>query len=210
MPRRRALCDQLRANGVAIEHACEKSCVCTTCHVLIRQGFASLRPASDEEEDQLGKAWGLEATSRLSCQVRVEQHRSGRGNSPLHAAISSASITEPVMQWTDTREIAAGLVGCARRNRSKDHPFHRSAPLGHGVARFRRRPAALEREDSRGHSDGVDRRSRVMSTCRKPDKADRCIRPAFPTPERATRDNSHSRNRCAGINSRAWHASCYV
>jgi|ERR1022692_256778 2Fe-2S ferredoxin len=66
-----ALCDQLRANGVAIEHACEKSCVCTTCHVLIRQGFASLRPASDEEEDQLGKAWGLESISRLSCQVRV-------------------------------------------------------------------------------------------------------------------------------------------
>lgn len=66
-----SLCDQLRANGVAIEHACEKSCVCTTCHVLIRHGFASLRPASDDEEDQLGKAWGLEATSRLSCQVRI-------------------------------------------------------------------------------------------------------------------------------------------
>ncbi|MGO9037143.1 MAG: ISC system 2Fe-2S type ferredoxin [Steroidobacteraceae bacterium] len=65
------LCDQLRANGVAIENACEKSCVCTTCHVLVRKGFASLRPAGDAEEDQLGKAWGLEATSRLSCQVRV-------------------------------------------------------------------------------------------------------------------------------------------
>lgn len=66
-----ALCDQLRVHGVDIEHACEKSCVCTTCHVLIRRGFGSLRPASDAEEDQLGKAWGLEATSRLSCQVRV-------------------------------------------------------------------------------------------------------------------------------------------
>lgn len=66
-----SLCDQLRAHGVPIEHACEKSCVCTTCHVLIRQGFTSLRPASDEEEDQLGRAWGLEAESRLSCQVRV-------------------------------------------------------------------------------------------------------------------------------------------
>jgi 2Fe-2S ferredoxin len=66
-----ALCDQLQAHGVAIEHACEKACVCTTCHVLIRKGFPSLRPASDEEEDQLGKAWGLESTSRLSCQVRV-------------------------------------------------------------------------------------------------------------------------------------------
>jgi 2Fe-2S ferredoxin len=65
------LCDQLRANGVAVEHACEKSCVCTSCHVLVRAGFSSLRAASDAEEDQLGKAWGLEATSRLSCQVRI-------------------------------------------------------------------------------------------------------------------------------------------
>ena len=65
------LCDQLTANGIPIQHACEKACVCTTCHVLIRRGFESLRRASDEEEDQLGKAWGLEATSRLSCQVRV-------------------------------------------------------------------------------------------------------------------------------------------
>ena len=67
------LCDAMRANGVSIEHACEKSCVCTTCHVLIRQGFKSLRAASDAEEDQLGKAWGLEACSRLSCQVRVTE-----------------------------------------------------------------------------------------------------------------------------------------
>lgn len=65
------LCDQLRAHGIQIEHACEKSCVCTTCHVLIRKGFSSLRPASDDEEDQLTKAWGLEDCSRLSCQVRV-------------------------------------------------------------------------------------------------------------------------------------------
>jgi len=66
-----SLCDQLRANGVVVEQACEKSCVCTSCHVLVRQGFSSLRAASDAEEDQLGKAWGLEATSRLSCQVRI-------------------------------------------------------------------------------------------------------------------------------------------
>lgn len=75
-----ALCDQLREHGVAIEHACEKSCVCTTCHVLVRKGFSSLRAASDQEEDQLGKAWGLEACSRLSCQVRV-------GNADLEVEI---------------------------------------------------------------------------------------------------------------------------
>ena len=71
VPRGAGLCDQLRANGVALEQACERSCVCTTCHVLVREGFSSLRGASDAEEDQLGKAWGLEANSRLSCQVRV-------------------------------------------------------------------------------------------------------------------------------------------
>lgn len=68
------LSDALLAAGVAIEHACEKACVCTTCHVVIRNGFESLRAASDDEEDQLGKAWGLELTSRLSCQVRLPQH----------------------------------------------------------------------------------------------------------------------------------------
>jgi ferredoxin, 2Fe-2S len=68
------LCDVLQENGVALEHACEKACVCTTCHVLVRSGFQSLRPASDEEEDQLGKAWGLEPSSRLSCQVRIGVH----------------------------------------------------------------------------------------------------------------------------------------
>lgn len=65
------LSDALLAAGVAIEHACEKACVCTTCHVVIRAGFEALRPASDDEEDQLGKAWGLEPSSRLSCQVRL-------------------------------------------------------------------------------------------------------------------------------------------
>ncbi|MGD9985110.1 MAG: ISC system 2Fe-2S type ferredoxin [Porticoccaceae bacterium] len=67
------LSDALLAAGVAIEHACEKACVCTTCHVVIRQGFEALRQASDDEEDQLGKAWGLEPNSRLSCQVRMPQ-----------------------------------------------------------------------------------------------------------------------------------------
>ena len=65
------ICDALLENGVEIEHACEKSCACTTCHVVIREGFASLEAAEEDEEDMLDKAWGLEATSRLSCQARV-------------------------------------------------------------------------------------------------------------------------------------------
>lgn len=65
------ICDALLANGVEIEHACEKSCACTTCHVIVREGFAGLVAAEDEEEDLLDKAWGLEPQSRLSCQARV-------------------------------------------------------------------------------------------------------------------------------------------
>ena len=61
--------DACLRNGIKIEHACEKSCACTTCHVVVREGFDSLDSASDTEEDLLDKAWGLEATSRLSCQV---------------------------------------------------------------------------------------------------------------------------------------------
>lgn len=65
------LCDALDSAGIAIEHACEKACVCTTCHVIIRRGYASMRAPREEEEDQLGKAWGLEAHSRLSCQAAM-------------------------------------------------------------------------------------------------------------------------------------------
>lgn len=65
------ICDALLANGVEIEHACEKSCACTTCHVILREGFDSLEEATEEEDDLLDKAWGLEPTSRLSCQALV-------------------------------------------------------------------------------------------------------------------------------------------
>ncbi len=66
-----SICDALLANGIEIEHACEKSCACTTCHVVLREGFDSLNPAEETEEDLLDKAWGLEPTSRLSCQAIV-------------------------------------------------------------------------------------------------------------------------------------------
>lgn len=66
-----SLCDALLAHGIDIEHACEKSCACTTCHVVVREGYDSLEPPEEREEDLLDKAWGLEATSRLSCQVSI-------------------------------------------------------------------------------------------------------------------------------------------
>ena len=59
------------ANGIDIEHACEKACACTTCHVIVREGFDSLAASDEAEDDLLDKAWGLEPDSRLSCQAKV-------------------------------------------------------------------------------------------------------------------------------------------
>ncbi|MCH9691812.1 MAG: ISC system 2Fe-2S type ferredoxin [Gammaproteobacteria bacterium] len=66
-----SICDAALENGVEIEHACEKSCACTTCHVIVREGFDSLEEPDELEEDLLDKAWGLEPDSRLSCQALV-------------------------------------------------------------------------------------------------------------------------------------------
>ncbi|MBI2960888.1 MAG: ISC system 2Fe-2S type ferredoxin [Betaproteobacteria bacterium] len=70
--RGRSILDNLLAHGIEIEHACEKSCACTTCHVIVREGLDSLPEAEEKEEDMLDKAWGLESASRLSCQARVQ------------------------------------------------------------------------------------------------------------------------------------------
>lgn len=66
-----SICDVLLEHGVEIEHACGKVGACTTCHVVVREGFASLNEASEAEEDMLDRAWGVEQHSRLSCQAIV-------------------------------------------------------------------------------------------------------------------------------------------
>lgn len=68
------LCDSLLAGGIEIFHACEKSCACTTCHIIVREGFECLSPATETEDDLLDKAWGLEPCSRLACQAVVDGH----------------------------------------------------------------------------------------------------------------------------------------
>ncbi|MBC3764743.1 ISC system 2Fe-2S type ferredoxin [Neptunicella marina] len=64
--------DVALANGIDIEHACEKSCACTTCHVIVREGFDSLDESDELEDDMLDKAWGLEPESRLGCQAIIK------------------------------------------------------------------------------------------------------------------------------------------
>ena len=66
-----SICRALLRNDVEIEHACEMSCACTTCHVIVREGFDALEEADELEEDYLDMAWGLEPDSRLSCQAIV-------------------------------------------------------------------------------------------------------------------------------------------
>ena len=70
-----SLLDNLLDQGIDVEHACEKSCACTTCHVIVREGFGSLSDATEDEEDLLDRAWGLTPVSRLSCQAIVENAR---------------------------------------------------------------------------------------------------------------------------------------
>jgi len=65
------ICDAALQNHIEIEHACEKSCACTTCHVYVREGMDSLNENTEEEDDMLDKAWGLDPDSRLSCQAVV-------------------------------------------------------------------------------------------------------------------------------------------
>lgn len=65
------LCELLLNNDISIEHACDRACACTTCHVIVHEGFRTLPKASDNEEDMLDKAWGLKSNSRLSCQIEI-------------------------------------------------------------------------------------------------------------------------------------------
>ena len=67
-----SICDTLLKNHIEIEHACDKVCACTTCHVIIREGFDTLPPSDDLEDDMLDKAWGLSPKSRLSCQSIIQ------------------------------------------------------------------------------------------------------------------------------------------
>ena len=81
----KSICENLLANEIALDHACEMSCACTTCHVIVREGFNSLEAPEEIEEDLLDKAWGLEPNSRLACQALV-------GGTPLVVEIPKYSI----------------------------------------------------------------------------------------------------------------------
>ena len=66
-----SICQQLLDHNIEIEHACDMVAACTTCHIIIRDGFNSLNEIKENEEDLLDMAWGLTSVSRLSCQAKV-------------------------------------------------------------------------------------------------------------------------------------------
>ena len=68
-----SICEAQLDNHINIEHACDMSCACTTCHVIVREGLNSLNTPDENEEDLLDRAWGLEPNSRLSCQAFLGQ-----------------------------------------------------------------------------------------------------------------------------------------
>jgi len=73
VPAGTSICEALLDNNINIEHACDMSAACTTCHVVVREGFNSLNASDETEDDLLDRAWGLEPNSRLSCQAIVAQ-----------------------------------------------------------------------------------------------------------------------------------------
>ena len=83
----KSICRALLAADIEIEHACELSCACTTCHVIVREGFDSLAPSDEDEDDLLDQAWGLTPLSRLSCQAIVK-------DTPLVIEIPKYSINQ--------------------------------------------------------------------------------------------------------------------
>ena len=65
-------------NGISLEGACEGSLACSTCHVIVDEGyFDKLKEPTEDEEDMLDLAFGLTHTSRLGCQIMMSEELDG-------------------------------------------------------------------------------------------------------------------------------------
>jgi len=63
-----SILDIALGHDIELEHTCGGVCACATCHSIVRLGLASCNASTEDEEDQLDEAPGLEVNSRLSCQ----------------------------------------------------------------------------------------------------------------------------------------------
>lgn len=65
-----SLLEIAHGNGIDLEGACEGSLACSTCHLIVDpEWFAKLEDIEEDEEDMLDLAFGLTRTSRLGCQI---------------------------------------------------------------------------------------------------------------------------------------------
>ena len=154
-----SICDNLLAHGIEIEHACEKSCACTTCHVIVREGFDSLRAVDRGRGRPARPRLGADAAvaAVLPGDRRRREARASRSRSTRSTTRKRSTEGAP-MKWTDTREIAIAL---AEAHPDVDPQSVRFTDLHQWVLRaagLRRRPEAQRREDPRGDPDGLDRR----------------------------------------------------
>ena len=92
------------SNGIDLEGACEGSLACSTCHLIIeKEFFEKLPEPSDEEEDMLDLAWGLTHTSRLGCQIIVNDSLDGM---KVKIPTGTRNSYKMSIKWTDSRDIA--------------------------------------------------------------------------------------------------------
>lgn len=71
VPEGKTLLDAALDNNIRIDHNCGGNCACSTCHVIIEEGYGSLNEVSEDEEDMLDEAENLTETSRLACQCKI-------------------------------------------------------------------------------------------------------------------------------------------
>jgi ferredoxin len=68
------LLDVAQNAGQPLEGTCEGQMACSTCHVIVDPAdFPKLPRASDEEEDMLDLAAHVVRTSRLACQIWLDE-----------------------------------------------------------------------------------------------------------------------------------------
>lgn len=74
-----SLLEVAHKNDIPLEGACEGSLACSTCHVIVEDQnfYDSLPTAKEDEEDMLDLAFGLTHTSRLGCQIMVNDSLDG-------------------------------------------------------------------------------------------------------------------------------------
>ena len=136
-----SICDNLLNQGIEIEHACEKSCACTTCHVIVREGLPSLSPSTRGRGRPARPRMGPDAAvaalvpgdrRRHAAQDRDsalhDQLRQGKDLTRLQAAIGP--LGDQSMKWTDTRDIAIALAEAHPDVDPRKRALHRSARVG--------------------------------------------------------------------------------